>query len=128
MPPSLWNLHHWGGVGYGVLNDADGQVLYYRRDVLNDPRWQEEFKAATGHDMVVPPKTWQQVLRIAGEAALGGAQAGLEELQRVEGRINEINRQIEQNVDEIRFKTGFMQRLQVEVSTLIRERNRLRGR
>jgi multiple sugar transport system substrate-binding protein len=65
MPPSLWNLHHWGDVGYGVLNDADGQVLYYRRDVLNDPRWQEEFKAATGHDMVVPPKTWQQLLEIS---------------------------------------------------------------
>lgn len=65
MPPSLWNLHHWGDVGYGVLNDADGQVLYYRRDVLNDPKWQEEFKAATGHDMVVPPKTWQQLLEIS---------------------------------------------------------------
>ena len=65
MPPSLRNLHHWGDVGYGVLNDADGQVLYYRRDVLNDPRWQEEFKAATGHDMVVPPKTWQQLLEIS---------------------------------------------------------------
>ena len=65
MPESLWNLHHWGDVGYGVLNDADGQVLYYRRDVLNDPRWQEEFKAATGHDMVVPPKTWQQLLEIS---------------------------------------------------------------
>jgi len=28
MPPSLRNLYTWGGVGYGVLNDADGQVLY----------------------------------------------------------------------------------------------------
>jgi multiple sugar transport system substrate-binding protein len=65
MPPSLWKLHHWGDVGYGVLNDADGQVLYYRRDVLSDPKWQAEFKAATGHDMVVPPKTWQQLLEIA---------------------------------------------------------------
>ena len=65
MPPSLWNLHHWGDVGYGVLNDADGQVLYYRRDVLNDPEWQAQFKEATGHDMVVPPKTWQQLLEIS---------------------------------------------------------------
>ena len=69
MPRSLWNLHHWGDVGYGVLNDADGQVLYYRRDVLGDPRWREEFKAATGHDMVVPPKTWQQLLEISHSSA-----------------------------------------------------------
>jgi len=65
MPPSLRNIYTWGGVGYGVRNDADGQVLYYRRDVLNDPKNQADFKAATGHDMVVPPKTWQQVLEIA---------------------------------------------------------------
>jgi multiple sugar transport system substrate-binding protein len=65
MPESLWNLHHWGDVGYGVLNDADGQVLYYRRDVLNNPDWQAQFREATGHDMVVPPKTWQQVLEIS---------------------------------------------------------------
>src|SRR5262249_38187718 len=65
MPPSLRNIYTWGGVGYGVRNDADGQVLYYRRDVLNDPKNQADFKAATGHDMVVPPKTWQPVLEIA---------------------------------------------------------------
>ena len=34
-------------------------------DVLNDPNWQAQFKEATGHDMVVPPKTWQQVLEIS---------------------------------------------------------------
>jgi multiple sugar transport system substrate-binding protein len=65
MPPSLRNIYTWGGVGYGIRNDADGQVLYYRRDVLNDPKNQADFKAATGHDMVVPPKTWQQVLEIS---------------------------------------------------------------
>jgi multiple sugar transport system substrate-binding protein len=65
MPPALQTLHKWGGESFGVLNDADGQVLYYRRDVLNDPKWQEEFKAATGQDMVVPPKTWQQLLEIS---------------------------------------------------------------
>ena len=65
MPASLKNLHTWNDVGYGVLNDADGQVLYYRRDVLNDPKWQADFKAETGEDMVVPPKTWQQLLAIS---------------------------------------------------------------
>jgi len=65
MPESLQNLHGWNGVGYGVLNDADGQVLYYRRDILTDPKWQADFKAQTGQDMVVPPKTWQQLLAMS---------------------------------------------------------------
>ena len=55
----------WGDVGYGVLNDADGQVLYYRRDILNDPKWQAAFKQAMGYDLPVPPKTWQQLLDIS---------------------------------------------------------------
>ena len=65
MPPALRTLHQWDGVGYGVRNDADGQVLYYRRDVLNDPENQKAFQAALGYALPVPPKTWQQVLDIA---------------------------------------------------------------
>ena len=48
MPPALRSLYSWDGVGYGVLNDADGQVLYYRRDVLSDPANQAAFKAGAG--------------------------------------------------------------------------------
>jgi multiple sugar transport system substrate-binding protein len=65
MPPSLKNLHTWKGVGYGVLNDADGQVLYYRRDALTNPEHQAAFKAEYGYDLPVPPKTWQQLLDIS---------------------------------------------------------------
>ena len=65
MPPALRNLYGWDGVGYGVLNDADGQVLYYRRDVLADPANQAAFKEAVGYDLPAPPQTWQQVLDIA---------------------------------------------------------------
>jgi multiple sugar transport system substrate-binding protein len=65
MPRALRALHTWDGVGYGVLNDADGQILYYRRDVLNDPAWQERFRADLGYDLPVPPRTWQQVLDVA---------------------------------------------------------------
>ena len=65
MPDSLRNLHTWQDVGYGVLNDADGQVLYYRRDVMNDPEWQAQFKDEVGYDMPVPPQTWQQLLDIS---------------------------------------------------------------
>lgn len=65
MPASLKSLHQWQGVGYGVLNDADGQVLYYRRDVLNDPKWRTAFKRRYGYELPAPPKTWQQVLDIS---------------------------------------------------------------
>lgn len=65
MPPPLRRLYQWQGVGYGVLNDADGQVLYYRRDMLNDPKWRAGFKRKYGYELPVPPKTWQQVLDIS---------------------------------------------------------------
>ena len=65
MPPALRTLHQWDGVDYGVRDDADGQVLYYRRDVLNDPENQQAFQEALGYPLPVPPKTWQQVLDVA---------------------------------------------------------------
>ena len=65
MPPSLRKLYTWGGKGYGVLNDADGQVLYYRSDMLGDPKWQAEFKKEYGYDLPNPPQTWQQLLDVS---------------------------------------------------------------
>lgn len=65
MPPSLKALHQWDGVGYGVLNDGDGQVLYYRRDMLSNPEHQAAFKSEYGYDLPMPPRTWQQVLDIS---------------------------------------------------------------
>lgn len=65
MPESLRQLHTWGDDILGTLNDADGQVMYYRRDILNDPEWQAKYKAETGKDLVVPPQTWQDVLSIS---------------------------------------------------------------
>ena len=65
MPPSLKTLHQWKGVGYGILNDGDGQVLYYRNDVLSDPKHQAAFKTEYGYDLPNPPQTWQQLLDVA---------------------------------------------------------------
>jgi len=65
MPDSLRNIYTWDGVGYGVLNDADGQVLYYRRDMLNDPDHRAAFEAEYGYEMPVPPATLQQLKDIA---------------------------------------------------------------
>lgn len=65
MPPALKAIHTWGGVGYGVLNDADGQILYYRRDLLNDEKHKAAFKEKNGYDYSVPPKTLQELEDIA---------------------------------------------------------------
>jgi multiple sugar transport system substrate-binding protein len=65
MPPSLKTLHQWEGVSYGVLNDGDGQVLYYRNDMLSNAEHQAAFKAEYGYDLPNPPQTWQQLLDIA---------------------------------------------------------------
>ena len=65
MPGSLRALHSWEGEGYGVLNDADGQVLYYRKSALTDPDHMAAFKAEYGYDLPEPPTTWQQLLDVA---------------------------------------------------------------
>jgi len=59
-PPSIELLYKWGGKWYGVLNDTDGQVLYYRKDILTNKDYQAKFKEKYGYDMPVPPKTMDQ--------------------------------------------------------------------
>lgn len=65
FPPSLEKIYTWQDKWYAVLNDSDGQVLYWRNDVLTDPEWQRKFKAETGKNMPFPVKTWQDVIDIA---------------------------------------------------------------
>src|SRR5207302_9500830 len=65
LPLAIKSKLQWGGKWYGIQNDSDGQVLYFRRDILTDKKWQDAFKKETGQDMVVPPRTWEQVRDIA---------------------------------------------------------------
>lgn len=65
MPPALRAIHTWEGKWYAVMNDSDGQVLYWRNDILSDPEWQRKFKAATGKEMPFPVRTWRDVIEIA---------------------------------------------------------------
>jgi len=48
------------GKVYGFPDDGDVFVLYYRTDVLGDPKIQAAYKAKYGTDLPVPPKTWQE--------------------------------------------------------------------
>jgi multiple sugar transport system substrate-binding protein len=64
IAPAVANLMKWGDHWYGANNDHDAQVLYYRKDIINSPKWQAEFKKAKGHDMPVKMDTWEDVLEI----------------------------------------------------------------
>jgi multiple sugar transport system substrate-binding protein len=49
---------------YMVANDHDGQVMYYRRDLLADLAHQAAFKQQYGYDLDVP-QTWAQFRDVA---------------------------------------------------------------
>ena len=58
--PGPRRLLSYGGKKYMVAYDHDGQVLYYRRDLLDDPRHQAAFKQKYGYALAVP-QTWAQL-------------------------------------------------------------------
>jgi multiple sugar transport system substrate-binding protein len=55
----------WGGKIYGLPYDGDAHMMYYRNDLLTDPKYQQEFKAKFGYELPAPPRTWQQYYDIA---------------------------------------------------------------
>ncbi len=52
------------GITYGLFDDGDVFVLYYRKDLFEDPDNQAEFKEAYGYDLV-PPETRAQMFDAA---------------------------------------------------------------
>jgi multiple sugar transport system substrate-binding protein len=57
--PGPRNLLSYGGRKYMVAYDHDGQVMYFRRDLLNDARHQAAFRQKYGYALGVP-QTWAQ--------------------------------------------------------------------
>jgi len=62
--PASRSLLEYAGKKYMVANDHDGQVMYYRRDLLAEPRHQAEFKKKYRYALAVP-KTWEQFRDVA---------------------------------------------------------------
>lgn len=58
-------LMEYGGELYVSGYDHDGQVFYYRRDLLTDAEHQAAFAEEFGYDLPVPPQTWDQAIDIA---------------------------------------------------------------
>jgi multiple sugar transport system substrate-binding protein len=48
---------------YGFPDDGDALILYYRKDIFEDPDNQAAFKAEFGFDLA-PPKTWEEFSQI----------------------------------------------------------------
>lgn len=63
--PAMKKLRTWGGEWYGVPYDNDAQVLYYRKDIFNNPEYRKKFKERYGYELPVPPRTTDQVLDVA---------------------------------------------------------------
>src|SRR6476620_10985947 len=51
------NQMTYDGKIYGFPDDGDVMLLYYRKDIFNDPKMKEEFKAKFGYELA-PPKDW----------------------------------------------------------------------
>jgi multiple sugar transport system substrate-binding protein len=63
--PATRRLYTWQGKLYGVLFDADAQILYYRKDVLGNANYQEKFKSKLSYDLPNPPKTMKEMHDVA---------------------------------------------------------------
>lgn len=55
----------WGGKVYAFVQDGDAAILYYRKDIMNDPTNRKNFKAKYGYELPVPPDTWDQLIDVA---------------------------------------------------------------
>lgn len=64
VPDGIKSKDSWGGKTYALIVDNDNQSMFYRKDVLADPRWQEEYLTATGNDLAVP-ETLPQFMEVA---------------------------------------------------------------
>ncbi|MDQ4502863.1 sugar ABC transporter substrate-binding protein [Sinomonas sp. ASV322] len=62
--PALVNEANVGGKYIGMPVWTNSEILYYRKDLFNDPANQTAFKAKYGYDLK-PPTTWQQYLDAA---------------------------------------------------------------
>jgi multiple sugar transport system substrate-binding protein len=57
--PTYQGLMTWKGQTYGIFDDGDVFVMYYRKDWFEDEANKAEFKEKFGYDLAAP-KTWQE--------------------------------------------------------------------
>lgn len=57
--PLYKELMNYAGQRYGLFDDGDMIIIYYRRDLFDDPANQEAFEAEYGHALAAP-KDWTE--------------------------------------------------------------------
>lgn len=75
IPDGIKRKNSWAGTTYTYIVDNDNQTMFYRKDILDDPQWQEAFNAATGKDLPNPPQTLTEFVEVAKFFAPNGGGA-----------------------------------------------------
>jgi multiple sugar transport system substrate-binding protein len=57
--PLYLDFMNYGGQIYGLFDDGDTIIFYYRKDLFEDPANQDAFQALHGYDLA-PPTDWDQ--------------------------------------------------------------------
>jgi multiple sugar transport system substrate-binding protein len=76
IPEGIKRKNAWAGQTYTFIVDNDNQNMFYRRDVLADPKWQEAYRTATGKDLPNPPQTLTDFVEVARFFSPGGGGEG----------------------------------------------------
>ena len=85
--PLYKELMNYAGQKYGLFDDGDTIILYYRTDLFEDPANQDAFMAQYGHDLAAP-KDWTEYDEIqAFFTELGGGNTWGGASQRASGQV-----------------------------------------
>ncbi len=65
IPEGIKRKNSWAGQTYTFIVDNDNQTMFYRKDIFDDPQWQEAYRAATSKDLPNPPQTLTEFVEVA---------------------------------------------------------------
>ncbi len=75
IPQGIKLKNSYGGQAYTFIVDNDNQTMFYRKDILGNPQFQEAYRAATGSDLPNPPRTLTEFVQVAQFFSPGGGGA-----------------------------------------------------
>ena len=63
--PAIQTIVKWGDDIMALPYDGDNHMTYYRKDALEEPIYQEQFKEKYGYMYHLPPANWSEIRDIA---------------------------------------------------------------
>jgi len=76
IPDGIKRKDSWAGQTYTFIVDNDNQTMFYRKDILGDPKYQDAYRTATGKDLPNPPQTLTEFTEVAQFFSPSGGGAG----------------------------------------------------